>query len=170
MGNLLHIETFLVLIVYTSYIFYILFIICFLTMHTIAYPGSFDPIHRGHVAIIEDLISQHQADQVCILVGKNPDKKSLLPLEQRLHLIRHATSHIPQAVVDTFDGLLVDYLATRGINTIVRGIRDDKDRSFEKSQEYYNNRLHPAINTEYIECRPEYFHLSSSAVKMLIAR
>jgi pantetheine-phosphate adenylyltransferase len=133
-----------------------------------AYPGSFDPPHRGHLDIAERAAAT--CDQLIVAIGKNPSKAGMLPVEKRIQLLRHALWHIKNVVVDSYDGLLVDYLYEKGIYTNVRGIRDDKDHSFEKTQEYYNLWLNPEITTEYIQCKDAYYHLSSSAVKDLIAR
>ncbi len=133
-----------------------------------AYPGSFDPPHRGHIDIIQR--AAKDADQLYVLVGKNAAKPWLLPIEKRIALLRHTTQNIKNVTIDSYDGLLVEYLCKKGIYRIVRGLRDDKDLSFEKTQEYYNHWLNPEITTKYIECRDEYYNLSSSAVKDLIAR
>lgn len=82
-----------------------------------AYPGSFDVLHNGHIAIIED--AAKDAEQLHVLIGKNPKKAGLLPVEMRLAHLRQATQHISNVLVGSFDGLLVDYLAPRNISHIV---------------------------------------------------
>lgn len=133
-----------------------------------AYPGSFDVLHNGHIAIIED--AAKDAEQLHVLIGKNPKKTGLLPVEMRLAHLRQATQHISNVLVGSFDGLLVDYLIPRGIKHVVWGERDRKDKEFLEMLAFYNRWLYPDMVNESIPCRPEYFHVSSSAIKELIAR
>ena len=82
-----------------------------------AYPGSFDVLHNGHIATIEDAATS--TDQLHVLIGKNPKKSGLLSVETRLDHLKQATSHLNNVLVGSFDGLLVDYLAPRNISHIV---------------------------------------------------
>jgi len=134
-------------------------------MNIVAYPGSFDIFHHWH----EDIVKRaREYGKVVVAVGNNPDKKTLFTLEQRVKHIQSITKNLQNVIVTSFDWLLVHFCIQNNIKTIVKWIRDDKDRSFEKTQEFYNTHIEPSIITEYIECKPEYFHLSSSSLKEMI--
>ncbi len=133
-----------------------------------AYPWSFDVLHNGHIATIED--AAKSTDQLHVLIGKNPKKSGLFPVETRLNHLKQATKHLPNVLVGSFDGLLVDHMMKRGITHPIGGERDLKDREFLDMQTFYNRWLSPEIFMEFIPCRPEYYHVSSSAIKELIAR
>lgn len=127
---------------------------------------SFDSLHKWHEYIIAQ--AAQQSDILHILIWINGDKKNIFDIQTRIHHIKQSMRDLNNIIVWTYDeSMLVDYMIRNNIDTIYKWIRDEKDTSFEKTQEYYNHFLSPNITTEYIECHPDYFHLSSSGIKWL---
>lgn len=126
-------------------------------------PGTFDPITNGHLDIIER--AARIFDRVYVTVFPNPDKGGLFPLEERLDMVRLATGAIENIVVESHDGLVTDYVRTRGIGVIIRGLRAVSDFEYEFQMAQVNMRLAPGIETFFMMTRPENAYLSSSIVK-----
>lgn len=127
------------------------------------YPGSFDPITMGHVDII-NRISQHY-DQVIVLVAKSPSKSSLFTVERRMDLIKLSLPHLQNVVVDTFDGLTVEYMHRKKAQVIVRGLRAVVDFEYEMTMANMNKKLAPEFETMLVFARPEFYYISSRGVK-----
>ncbi|MBW2323808.1 MAG: pantetheine-phosphate adenylyltransferase, partial [Deltaproteobacteria bacterium] len=96
---------------------------------TAVYPGSFDPITNGHLSLIRR--SLHIFDKIIIAVAINPGKNALFNVNERVDMIKEALNHDNHVEVDTFEGLTVDYVQSRGANVIIRGIRALSDFEFE---------------------------------------
>lgn len=126
-------------------------------------PGTFDPITNGHLDIIER--AARIFDRVYVTVFPNPEKGGLFPLEERLDMVRRATSGFDNIVVESHDGLVTDYVRTRGIGVIIRGLRAVSDFEYEFQMAQMNMRLEPKIETFFMMTRPENAYLSSSIVK-----
>jgi pantetheine-phosphate adenylyltransferase len=127
---------------------------------------SFDGQHRWHEDIIQK--ASKKCDTLHALIWFNREKTTTFDIQTRIKHLTRSIKDLKNVIVWTYDeSLLVDYMIRNNINTIYKGIRDEKDKSFEKTQEYYNKFLTSNITTEYIECNPDYFHLSSSAIKSL---
>ncbi len=126
------------------------------------YPGSFDPITRGH----EDLVSRSLrfADQVIVAVAVNATKQPLFSPEERLALIREAVSH-PAVEVRSFEGLLVDFARRAGATVIVRGLRAVSDFEYEFQMALMNRNLEPALETVFLVPAFDLTYLSSSLVR-----
>lgn len=127
------------------------------------YPGSFDPVTNGHLDIIER--GTGIFDRVIVAVLVNVAKNPLFTLEERLEMLRDATSRWPNVVIDTFDGLLVSYAAERQARVILRGIRAVTDFEYEFQMAAMNRRLAPGIETVFMVPAEAYSYLSSSLVK-----
>lgn len=136
-------------------------------MHTAIYPGSFDPITRGHVDIIERAAAL--ADTLLVVVMKNVSKKGLFSVEERIALIQAACAHVPNVKVCAFSGLLVDCARTFGAQAVVRGLRSAADFEYEMHMAQLNRRLDPACETIFMMTAPELACISSSAVRELAA-
>ncbi len=134
-------------------------------MSRAVYPGSFDPITRGHLNIIERALDMY--DGLVVLLAVNPDKRSTFTDEENLAMIRGATSHWPQVEVDATDGLLVDYARTHGIRQAVRGLRAVTDFESEFSMALMNRSLWEEFDTVYLMTSAEYMYLRSSTVKQV---
>ncbi|MEF9933662.1 MAG: pantetheine-phosphate adenylyltransferase [Clostridium sp.] len=130
------------------------------------YPGSFDPITNGHLDIIQR--SAKVFDKLIVAVLENPEKKShLFNVSERVDLIKKATSHIDNIEVESFMGLLVNYVESKGANIIVRGLRAISDFEYEFQMTLMNRKLSPDIETFFMMTKTDYSYLSSSAIKQV---
>jgi pantetheine-phosphate adenylyltransferase len=126
------------------------------------YPGSFDPVTRGH----EDLIRRSLAfvDRVVVAVAVNVAKQPLFTLEERVALIKQAVQ-LPAVSVESFDGLLVDFARTSGATVIVRGLRAVSDFEYEFQMALMNRTLAPTLETVFLVPAFDLTYLSSSLVR-----
>jgi pantetheine-phosphate adenylyltransferase len=126
-------------------------------------PGSFDPLTVGHV----DLVRRAAAifDRVIVAILVNDEKTPLLTKDERVALAREVFAHMPEVEVDTFDGLLVDYVAGRGAIAIVRGVRSAADLEYEWPMRLMNHHLRPSIDTVFLPTEAALGHVSSRLVK-----
>lgn len=127
------------------------------------YPGSFDPITYGHLDIIERGLEVF--DEIIIAVAKNSGKKSLFSTDERINLIKQALGDNPRVSVETFEGLLVDYVLSRGSRVILRGLRAVSDFEYEFQIAQMNHNLKNEIETLFMMTSVPYGYLSSSIVK-----
>jgi pantetheine-phosphate adenylyltransferase len=125
-------------------------------------PGSFDPVTCGHLDVIERVSPLF--DEVVVAVGVTPAKNRMFEAEDRIAMIREATADLPNIVVDTFSGLLVEFCRQRGIRVIVKGLRAVSDFDYELQMGQMNHSL-AGVETLFIPTNPLYSFLSSSLVK-----
>src|SRR6202140_540801 len=115
-------------------------------MSTVAvYPGSFDPLTNGHVDII--MRGARVFDRIIVAILVNAEKLPLFSMDQRIEIARTVVQDHRNVEVDTFDGLLVDYIERRGAQVIVRGLRAVSDFEFEFQMALMNRWLNPEIET-----------------------
>lgn len=129
------------------------------------YPGSFDPITNGHLDIIER--GAKIFDKIVVAVLINIDKKGLFNIEERVELIKHATSHIKNVEVVSFEGLLIDLLKKRNSNLIIKGLRNNVDFDYEAQMALINKNLDSDVETVFMISSPNNSFISSSAVKQI---
>lgn len=129
------------------------------------YPGSFDPITIGHMDIIRRAAVLF--DKVIVAVLHNPAKKGAFPIEERLSMIRKACASISNVEVDTFSGLLADYVKQTRAQAVVRGLRGISDFESECQMAQVNQQVLPGMETLFMMTRPEHAHISSSVVREL---
>lgn len=127
-------------------------------------PGSFDPVTYGHLDIIERASAHF--DQVIIAVLANRSKSSLFTNEERIDMIRENIKHLPNVVVDSWYGLLVEYCRTHGVTTIVKGLRAVTDFDYELQMAQINYQA-AKVETMFMATSPTHSFLSSSIVKEL---
>ncbi|UCF35417.1 MAG: pantetheine-phosphate adenylyltransferase [Acidobacteriota bacterium] len=127
------------------------------------YPGSFDPVTNGHL----DIISRGRSifDRVVVAVSVNQEKTPLFSLDERVQMLRNATTGWDNVDVDRFEGLLVNYAADRGASVILRGIRAVTDFDYEFQMALMNRRLQGKLETVFLVPAEKYTYLSSSLVK-----
>ena len=127
------------------------------------YPGSFDPITRGH----EDLArrSLHFADQVIVAVAANATKAPTFTLEERVTLIREVLRDEPRIVVKSFDGLLADFARTSKANVVVRGLRAVSDFEFEFQLANMSRHLAREVETVFLTPQEQFTFISSTLVR-----
>jgi len=131
------------------------------------YPGSFDPFHVGHVAIV-DRASQIFA-RVIVGILKNTGKDSLFSPEERLEIISEYYKGNDAVEVRSFSGLLVNFLDERGASIIIRGMRAVSDFEYEFQMALMNRRLAPHVETVFLTPKEEYTYLSSRLVREVAA-
>lgn len=132
-------------------------------MTTVLYPGSFDPIHLGHV----DVVAQAAAlfGSVVVAVLHNPDKPSgAFSTDERLEMAAAATGHIPGVTVTAHAGLAVDAAREAGADFIVKGLRSGTDFDVEQ-QMAHTNHVVSGVRTVYLPCAPEYGYISSRFIR-----
>lgn len=132
-------------------------------MRTVIYPGSFDPVTNGHLDII------HRAarlfDKVIVAVASNETKQPLFSLKERVDLATTAVKNLPNVEIDSFDGLLVNYVKQREGQAILRGLRAVSDFEFEFQLALMNRKLDEEIETIFMMPKDTYTFLSSRMVK-----
>jgi len=131
--------------------------------HIAIYPGSFDPITYGHLDIIHRGLEVF--DQVIVAVARNSEKKGLFSIDERLTMIRETMGDNPRLQVDTFDGLLVDYVVAKGARVILRGLRAVSDFEYEFQIAQMNHAVKDEVETLFMMTSVPYGYLSSSIVK-----
>lgn len=129
------------------------------------FPGSFDPFTNGHFDLVRR--ASQIFDRVIVAVLNNPDKQPLFSVSERTELIAAAVDGLPGVEVDSFMGLLVDYVKLKQANVIVRGIRNGADLDAELAMAQMNEHMYPAAVTFFLGTRPEFAHFSSSLVKQV---
>ena len=127
------------------------------------YPGTFDPITLGH----EDIVRRpaRMFDQVVVAVASAHHKKTMFTLEQRLSMTREALHDCANVQIKTFDGLVIDFAASLGASTMVRGIRSMTDFDYEFQLAGMNRRLAPKIDTVFLNTLDVYQCISSTLVR-----
>jgi len=137
-------------------------------MSTLAvYPGSFDPLTNGHVDIIAR--GARIFDRIVVAIAVNAEKAPLFTLDERVEIARAVFKDHPTVEVDTFDGLLVDYVAHRRADVIVRGLRAVSDYEFEFQMALMNRRLNASIETVFMLPAEQYTYISSRLIKEVFA-
>lgn len=134
-------------------------------MRRAVYPGSFDPITNGHLDIIKR--AANVFDEVVVGVLINPDKKGLFNNEERVELIERSIANLPNVKVESFSGLLIDFMKEKGAKVIVKGLRAVSDFEYEFQMSLMNNKLDPTIETVFMMTNSKYSYLSSSSVKQV---
>jgi pantetheine-phosphate adenylyltransferase len=133
-------------------------------MSTLAvYPGSFDPLTNGHVDIISR--GARLFDRIIVSILVNAEKSPLFSMEERVEIAREVFKDQRNVEVDTFHGLLVDYVERRGAHVIVRGLRAVSDFEFEFQMALMNQRLNPRIETVFMMPAEQYTYISSRLIK-----
>ena len=130
---------------------------------TAVYPGSFDPITNGHLDIIQRGL--HAFDTIIVAVAKNSSKKGLFSVEERVEMIRSVVGDNPRIIVDTIDGLLIDYVMRKGARVILRGLRAVSDFEYEFQLAQMNHTVQKEVETMFMMTSVRYGYLSSSIVK-----
>lgn len=131
------------------------------------YPGTFDPITYGHVDIIER--ASKIFDKVIIGVARETYKDCLFTLDERVELAQEATKHLPNVMIESFTGLVVDYVKRRNSKVMIRGLRAVSDFEYELQIALANRTLSEEIETVFLIPQSKYLYLSSSLVKQIIS-
>ena len=127
------------------------------------YAGTFDPLTRGHLDVIER--AAHIFDRLIVAVARHSRKRPLFSLEERVAMARAAVRPWAGVEVDAFDGLVVDYARAKGLHVLVRGLRAFSDFEYEFQMALTNRTLAPDIETLFLMTKEDYSYLSSSTVR-----
>lgn len=130
------------------------------------FPGSFDPITKGHLDIVQRALPLF--DKVIMAVGINSIKKGLFSLEQRMDWLEAVFADEPKVVVEHFEGLTVHYCAKVKANYLIRGLRNGSDFDYEKTISQLNTIIGKDIETVFLIAKPELSHISSTIVREII--
>ena len=132
-------------------------------MKTAIYPGSFDPITKGHLDVLNR--AANIFDKVILVVSVNVNKKSFLPLEDRLTLIKESCKDLENVEVDSFNGLTIEYAKSKNANVLIRGLRAVSDFEYEMQLSQANSALCSDIHTVFLITKPKYNFISSGTVR-----
>ncbi len=130
------------------------------------FPGTFDPITKGHVDIVDRGVSLF--DKLIIGIGTNSSKQPMYSIEQRIEWIKEIFKNDPRVEVAAYSGLTVDYCKQINANYVLRGIRYISDFEYEKAIADMNRMLAPEIETIFLTCSPLYSTISSTLVRDVI--
>lgn len=132
-------------------------------MRTVIYPGSFDPFTNGHLDIAQRATKLF--DTVIVAVANNAEKKPLFSLEERVCFVQQSIGHLSNVRVDTFTGLLVNYVEQCGGQAVIRGLRAISDFEFEFQLALMNRKLNERVETIFMMPKETYTFLSSRIIK-----
>jgi len=129
------------------------------------YPGSFDPITKGHLDVLKR--ASKIFEKVIIAVLTNQTKEPFIPLDERLELIKHAVceADLQNVEVDCFNGLTVEYAKKKNAKVLIRGLRAVSDFEYEMQLAQMNQNLDKSIETVFLTTKPNYNFISSQVVK-----
>lgn len=138
-----------------------------LLMKIAIYPGSFDPITKGHLDILKNAASIF--DKVIIAVAHNGEKKGFLTVEERVKLIKESINDLTNVEVDAFEGLTIEYAKKHNAEILIRGLRAVSDFEYEMQLSQTNSALCEDIKTVFLITKPKYNFISSSTIKEILA-
>jgi pantetheine-phosphate adenylyltransferase len=127
------------------------------------YPGTFDPITNGHLSVVNRALKIF--DKLIIAILINPAKTPLFSLEERVYMIKEAVQDGANIEIDSFDGLLVDYVIKKGSNVIIRGLRALSDFEYEFQTALMNRKLNREVQSIFLMTDYKWFYTSSTIIK-----
>lgn len=130
------------------------------------YPGSFDPVTRGHVDLVERALPLF--DRLTVAVGVNANKQPTFSAEERVAMLREVLPRDPRVTVTTFTGLVVDFCREQGIGAILRGVRTVSDFEYEYQMALTNRHLAPGIESVFVMPSVQYSYVSSSLIREIV--
>jgi len=134
-----------------------------MTERVVVYAGTFDPITMGHIDVIKRALKMF--DLIIVAITTNPRKKPLFSLGERVALAKSSLEGFQGVRVESFSGLLVDYLKKKKVTVILRGLRELSDFEYEFQQALVNRQLYREADTVFVMTSAKYFYVSSSLVK-----
>jgi pantetheine-phosphate adenylyltransferase len=134
-----------------------------MSQKTAVYPGTFDPITNGHLSIVNRALKIF--DKLVIAILNNPFKAPLFSLEERIDMIQKTLKDKSNVEVDSFDGLLVDYVVKKNSNVILRGLRALSDFEYEFQMALMNRKLNREVQSIFLMTDYKWFYTSSTIIK-----
>jgi pantetheine-phosphate adenylyltransferase len=135
-------------------------------MKKAVFPGSFDPITRGHLNILERSIPLF--DEIVLAVGVNSAKNSMFSMEKRLRWLELVTAKFSNVTVETFEGLTSDFCTQKEAHWLIRGVRNGGDFEYERTIAQMTNSLNPELETVILFTDPEFAHIHSNVVREIL--
>ncbi len=132
-------------------------------MRIAVFPGGFDPVHHGHLDLVNRMT--HLFDRVIVAVVKGRDQSTMFNWEERIELFREAVRDTPKIEVEGFDGLTVEFAKRKGAVALVRGIRAVTDFESEFSQALMNRKMAPELESIYLMTNQDFLYVSSSRIR-----
>lgn len=136
-----------------------------LSARVAVYTGTFDPVHHGHLDVIER--GSKLFDQLIVGVGINPDKSTFFNIDERVDLLRSVTTQWPNVEVRKFEGLAVRFVRECQARIMLRGLRTLSDMEYEFTMSLMNLNLDPEIETVFLMAKEEFSHVSSSLLRQI---
>lgn len=130
---------------------------------TALYPGTFDPVTIGHESMVKRALSLF--DQIIVAIGINTAKQSYFPIEKRIQWLEKVFAPYPQVIIDSFQGLTIDFCKKKNAQFILRGLRSSTDFEYERNIAQANSSLVPDIETVFLVSAPGLSAISSSIVR-----
>ncbi|MEE9401680.1 MAG: pantetheine-phosphate adenylyltransferase [Desulfobacteria bacterium] len=130
---------------------------------TAVYPGSFDPVTNGHCDVVQRGLTVF--DKIIVAVAENGTKDPLFTINERLEMLKETFKETPGVEIDSFDGLLVDYVAKRNADAILKGLRAVSDFEYEFQMALMNRKLNKNIQTVFLMTGLRWIFISSSIIK-----
>jgi pantetheine-phosphate adenylyltransferase len=140
---------------------------CVLSPRVAVYTGTFDPVHRGHLDLIER--GSRLYDKLIVGVGINPDKQTMFTIDERVKHIREVTAEWGNVEVEKFDGLAVRFVREKKARIMIRGLRTLSDMEYEFTMSLMNLNLDPEIETVFLMAKEEFSHVSSTLLRQIAA-
>ena len=134
----------------------------------VVYPGTFDPITNGHLSILTRALKVF--DKLIIAISNNPQKAPLFTMEERIFMIREVLKDQPNVEIDSFDGLLVDYVVKKKTNVVIRGLRAMSDFEYEFQMALMNRKLNREVQSIFLMTDYKWFYTSSTIIKEAASR
>lgn len=135
-------------------------------MKKAVFPGSFDPITRGHLNILERSIPLF--DEIILAVGVNSAKTSMFSIEKRLKCLELVAANFANVKVHTFEGLTSDFCANQGAKWLIRGVRNGGDFEYERTIAQMTKSLNAELETVILFTDPEFAHIHSNVVREIL--
>lgn len=129
------------------------------------YPGVFDPVHFGHLDVIQR--GHRLVDRLIVGVGDNPEKQPLFSQEERVDLLKRAVKPYPNVEVLPFTGLAVRFVRRIGARVMLRGIRTTSDMEYEFTMSIMNGMMDPDIETIFLMAREQFSHVNGSLLRQI---
>ncbi len=133
------------------------------TSHIAVFPGSFDPFTVGHEEIVRRTLPLFE--KIIVAFGSNASKQGYFPLKKRMLWVSDLFKDEPKVVIDSYDGLTVDFCVEKGANFLLRGLRTAADFEYEKMIGQVNRAMRPEVETLFLLTKPEHSAISSSIVR-----
>jgi pantetheine-phosphate adenylyltransferase len=130
------------------------------------FPGSFDPITRGHEAVVRR--AAELFDEIIVAIGHNTTKQTMFPIETRLMWIQKTFADLPQVKCEVYDGLTISFCKNRGARYLLRGLRNTIDFEYEKTIADANRAMYPDIETVFLTGEPKYTSVASTIVRDIL--